>query len=63
MNYNQLNYYHSNPFYKQHFLLDRAWFNREAKAYPSEMPSGKDFFTDNGRKHFTGRFNHSEIEQ
>ena len=26
------------------------------------MPSGKDYFVESGRKHFTKRFNHSEIE-
>lgn len=59
MNYNELNFYHRNPYYKQDFLPDRAWYNREAKAYPSEIPSGKDFLPDNGRKHFLNRFNHS----
>lgn len=63
MNYNELNFYHRNPYYKQDFIPDRAWYNREAKAYPSEIPSGKDFLPDIGRKHFMKRFNHSEIEE
>ena len=52
MNYNELNYYHANPFYKQDYLPNRAWYNREARAYPSQIPSGKDFVADSGRKHF-----------
>lgn len=62
MNYNELTFHKANPFYKQDFIPDRAWFNRKAKDFPSEMPSGKDYFVESGRKHFTQRFNHSEIE-
>lgn len=62
MNYNELTFHKANPFYKQDFMPDRAWFNRKSKDFPSEMPSGKDYFVESGRKHFNQRFNHSEIE-
>jgi len=62
MNINELNYYHRNPFYQQDFIPDRAWFNREAKQYPAEIPSGKDFLPSNSRKHYPNKFNHSEIK-
>ena len=61
MNYNELSYHKASPFYKQDFLPDRAWFNRKPKDFPSEIPSGQDYFVDSGRKHFKLRFNHSEI--
>lgn len=52
MRYNELTYHKANPFYKQDFLPDRAWFNRKPKDFPSEIPTGQDYFTYSGRKHF-----------
>jgi hypothetical protein len=63
MNYNELTFHKANPFYKQDFMPDRAWFNRNPKEFPSQLPSGKEYFVDTGRKHYTQRFNHSEIEE
>jgi len=28
MNYNESHFYHANPYYKQDYLPDRAWYNR-----------------------------------
>jgi hypothetical protein len=61
MRYNELTYHKASPFYKQDYLPDRAWYNRKPKDFPSEIPTGQDYFVDNGRKHFNQRFNHSEI--
>lgn len=44
-------------------MPDRAWYNRETRAYPSQMPSGKDFLPQNSRKHYPGKFNHSEVAE
>jgi hypothetical protein len=61
MRYNELTYHKASPFYKQDYLPDRAWFNRKPKDFPSEIPTGQDYFVDSGRKHFANQFNHSEI--
>ena len=61
MRYNELTYHKANPFYKQDFLPDCAWLNRKPKGFPSEIPTGQDYFVYSGRKHFTSHFNHSEI--
>lgn len=62
MRYNELTYHKANPFFKQGFLPDRAWYNRKPKEFPSEIPTGDQYFTDSGRKHYQNRFNYSEIE-
>jgi len=41
MRYNELSYHKANPFYKQDYLPDRAWYNRKPKEYPSEIPTGQ----------------------
>jgi hypothetical protein len=63
MRYNELTYHKANPFYKQDFIPDIAWLNRKPKEYPSEIPTGQDYFVEVGRRHYTNRFNHSEIDE
>lgn len=63
MNYNERTYFRANPFYRQDFLPDRAWHNRVAKEYPSQMPSGVDFTPNIGRKGYQGKLNRSEIQE
>ena len=62
MRYNELTYHKASPFYMQDYLPDRAWHNRKPKNYPSEIPTGQEYFDYVGRKHFNNHFNHSEIE-
>ena len=59
MNLNEFTYHKASPFYKQDFLPDRAWYNRKPKEFPSEFPSGQEFFPENGRRHYASKFNHS----
>jgi len=58
---NNPSYYRAHQYKNQFDLPNSAFKNRDLQSNPSSIPQGKNYFEQSNKKHFSYKFNRSEI--